>query len=86
MTRITRATLAEAAAELGQIDPDFVRLIDAHGLPGLRSRPTGFGTLLKVIAAQQVSTTSSTLCLDVADRSGVPPVVQYRHCRAGVFQ
>ena len=56
MTRITRATLAEAAAELGQIDPDFVRLIDAHGLPGLRSRPTGFGTLLKVIAAQQVST------------------------------
>lgn len=56
MTRITRITMAEAAAELGKLDPDFKRLVADHGLPGLRSRPTGFGTLIKAISAQQVST------------------------------
>jgi DNA-3-methyladenine glycosylase II len=56
MTRVTRITMAEAAAELGRLDPDFKRLVAEHGLPGLRSRPSGYGTLLKVISGQQVST------------------------------
>jgi DNA-3-methyladenine glycosylase II len=56
MTRITRITLADAAAELGRADADFKRLVDVCGLPGLRSRPSGFGSIVKVIAAQQVST------------------------------
>ncbi len=56
MIRITRETFPEAAEELGRLDPDFRKLVKDHGLPGLRSRPSGFNTVLNVIAGQQVST------------------------------
>jgi DNA-3-methyladenine glycosylase II len=56
MIRITRETFPEAAEALGRADPDFKRLVKEHGLPGLRTRPSGFNTVLNVIAGQQVST------------------------------
>ena len=36
-------------------DKDFKRLYEISGLPGLRSRSTGYGTILKIINSQQVS-------------------------------
>jgi DNA-3-methyladenine glycosylase II len=56
---ITLKTLQEGAKALGKADPDFARIVKAYGLPGLRSRATGFGTVLRIIAGQQVSTFSA---------------------------
>ena len=54
--KINLEVMATAAEALGKLDPDFKRLVRDHGLPGLRSRPSGFNTVLNVIAGQQVST------------------------------
>jgi len=51
--------LAEGCAWLVRADPDFGRVLDAHGLPPHRFRPPGFATLLRAIVAQQVSTASA---------------------------
>jgi DNA-3-methyladenine glycosylase II len=51
--------LAEGCAWLAQADPDFGRVLDEHGLPPHRFRPSGFATLLRAIVAQQVSTASA---------------------------
>lgn len=56
---ITLKTMQDGAKVLGRIDPDFKRLVKTCGLPGLRTRPPGFGTVLKIISAQQVSTYSA---------------------------
>jgi len=56
---ITLKTMVEGAKALAKVDPDFARIFKAYGLPGLRSRPTGYGTVLKIISAQQVSTYSA---------------------------
>jgi DNA-3-methyladenine glycosylase II len=51
--------LAEGCAWLARADVDFARVLDAHGLPPHRFRPSGFATLLRAIVAQQVSTASA---------------------------
>ena len=57
--KITKITFAEGARELGRRDQDFARLVRDIGLPGLRSRQTGYSTLLKIICGQQVSTSAA---------------------------
>ena len=57
--KITKITFAEGAKELGRRDKDFARLVKKIGLPSLRSRATGYGTILKVICGQQVSTSAA---------------------------
>ena len=57
--RINKKTFAEGAKELGKRDKDFARLVDEIGLPGLRSRSSGYSTILKVICGQQVSTAAA---------------------------
>jgi len=57
--KITKITFAEGAKELGRRDKDFARLVKEIGLPSLRSRATGYGTILKVICGQQVSTSAA---------------------------
>ena len=59
MSKITKITFAEGAEELGRRDKDFARLFKEIGLPGLRSRETGYGRILKVICGQQVSTSAA---------------------------
>lgn len=56
---ITLETMKEGAQALSRADKDFARIVKAYGLPGLRSRKTGFGTVLRIIAGQQVSTYSA---------------------------
>jgi DNA-3-methyladenine glycosylase II len=51
--------LAEGCAWLAQADRDFGRVLDEHGPPPHRFRPSGFATLLRAIVAQQVSTASA---------------------------
>ncbi|NQV57793.1 MAG: DNA-3-methyladenine glycosylase 2 family protein [Rhodospirillales bacterium] len=59
MVRITKATFREGAEELAARDADFSRLLKAADLPSLRSRQTGFGSLIKIISGQQVSTAAA---------------------------
>ena len=40
-------------------DLDLAKFYRAHGLPSLRTRPTGFGTLINIICGQQVSTAAA---------------------------
>ena len=53
--KITKITLKQGAEELARRDKDFARLYETIGLPSLRSRPSGYGTIVKIISAQQVS-------------------------------
>jgi DNA-3-methyladenine glycosylase II len=53
--RLSRAGMEEAMAELAARDPDLARAHREAGTPGLRHRPGGFGTLLDIILAQQLS-------------------------------
>ena len=55
----TRANLKLAIEDLSQRDPDLKRFYLAFGLPELRSRRTGYGTLVKIICSQQVSTAAA---------------------------
>ncbi len=57
--KIDQKTFKVAVEELAANDPDIARLYEEHGLPGLRSRKTGFGSLLKTICGQQVSTSAA---------------------------
>ena len=59
MTRITRQAFREGAAELARRDVDMARLLEVADLPGLRSRTTGFATMIKIICGQQVSTAAA---------------------------
>jgi DNA-3-methyladenine glycosylase II len=59
MSKITKQTFREGVAELAQRDADMARLLKAADLPGLRSRTTGYGTILKIISGQQVSTAAA---------------------------
>lgn len=58
-TRITRASLSQALADLTTRDRALARLYRDHGPPPMRARPPGFATMLKIICAQQVSTASA---------------------------
>ena len=57
--KITKAMLKLAVEDLSQRDPDLKKFYLATGLPELRSRPTGYGTLVKIICSQQVSTAAA---------------------------
>ncbi len=50
--------LGAALRALGRQDPDLARAIAAVGPPPPRARPAGFASLLDIILAQQVSTSS----------------------------
>ena len=57
--KIDGTTMRQAVQELAERDGDLAAFHRQHGLPGLRTRPTGFGTLLKIICGQQVSTAAA---------------------------
>ena len=57
--KITREIFKEAVETLSKRDPDLNMFYRRSGLPLLRYRPPGYGTLLKVICAQQVSTAAA---------------------------
>lgn len=57
--RLTLATLAEAAEELGACDPDLAAIVARHGTPPLWAREPGFPTLVLIILEQQVSLASA---------------------------
>ncbi|MAF47181.1 MAG: DNA-3-methyladenine glycosylase 2 family protein [Rhodospirillales bacterium] len=59
MSKITKSTFLDGVRELARRDTDFARLYEATGLPGLRSRRTGYATLLRIISGQQVSTAAA---------------------------
>ena len=52
-------TMREGVQELAQRDADLAAFYQQHGLPRLWIRPTGFGSLLKIICGQQVSTAAA---------------------------
>lgn len=52
----TTKRLEAGLTELGKLDPRMAELWQAAGTPGPRARPPGFGTLLRVIVGQQLST------------------------------
>ncbi len=51
--------IRETLDALGQRDPDIARAIALVGYPEPRNREPGFGALLNIVAAQQVSTASA---------------------------
>jgi DNA-3-methyladenine glycosylase II len=59
MTRITKQTFRNGVQELARRDADMARLFDAADLPGLRSRASGYATMIKIISGQQVSTAAA---------------------------
>lgn len=70
--KITRETFKLAAEELSNRDPDVAMFYTAHGIPSLRSRPTGYGTLLKIICGQQVSTAAARAITSRLDKLSNP--------------
>ena len=57
--KITKEIFKQAVETLTKRDPDLNMFYRTSGLPLLRTRPPGYGTLLKVICAQQVSTAAA---------------------------
>lgn len=75
IAHIDEASLTEALAALGRLDPDCARALEEVGPPPLRYRPPGFATLLRIIVAQQVSLASAAAIwgrLEAACRPLVP--------------
>ena len=75
--KITPETLKMAADELSKRDLDLAHFYEAHGLPSLRIRPTGYGTLIKIICGQQVSTAAAraiTGRLDIIAKPMTPEI------------
>src|ERR1043165_8565635 len=57
--RLTRETLALAAAELAARDRYLNCIYKAHGVPPMWGRRPGFETLLRIVLEQQVSLVSA---------------------------
>ena len=57
--KITKEIFKQAVETLSKRDPDLNKFYRKSGLPLLRYRPPGYGTLLKVICGQQVSTAAA---------------------------
>ena len=57
--KITKEIFKQAVESLSKRDPDLNKFYRTSGLPLLRYRPPGYGTLLKVICGQQVSTAAA---------------------------
>jgi DNA-3-methyladenine glycosylase II len=65
--------LAAALRALGRQDPDLARALAEVGPPPPRSRPAGFASLLDIILAQQVSTSSHrAIARRLEDALGIP--------------
>lgn len=58
-TRMTRATVAQAAEQLARRDPNLRKVHRECGTPPLLRRPATFGTLVHIILEQQVSVESA---------------------------
>ena len=56
---VTSRNLPRAVRELAARDADMARILRTAGPPPLRARAPGFGSLVKIICAQQVSTASA---------------------------
>lgn len=56
---VNRRNLSIAVRELAARDPHMAHIYRTAGLPPMRDRPPGFGSLIKIICAQQVSTASA---------------------------
>ncbi len=54
------ARLEEGVLALARAEPAFAAALARHGMPAPRIRPRGYGTLLRAIVAQQVSTAAAT--------------------------
>jgi DNA-3-methyladenine glycosylase II len=59
VVRLTRTSLATAAAWLAERDAGLDAIIARHGPPPLWARPAGFGTLARIVLEQQVSLVSA---------------------------
>ena len=57
--KITKEIFKQAVETISKRDPDLNKFYRKSGLPLLRYRPPGYGTLLKVICGQQVSTAAA---------------------------
>ena len=57
--KIDRNTMREGVLELAERDSELAAFYREHGLPMLRTRSTGFSSLLKIICGQQVSTAAA---------------------------
>ena len=64
LNTLNNRSLKKACEELSDVDADLSRIYAAYGTPPLWDRPTGFGTLLKIILEQQVSLASAKACFD----------------------
>lgn len=56
---LTPRRFRQAIAELSARDRDLARICDRHGPPVLRTRPSGFPALLRIIVEQQLSVASA---------------------------
>lgn len=79
---LTEATVASAAKQLAQRDPDLARIFKRLGPPPLWARPPGFATLVKIILEQQVSLASAA-SLFKRLRKGVDPFHPVRMLELG---
>ncbi|MFN7173947.1 MAG: DNA-3-methyladenine glycosylase family protein [Thermaurantiacus tibetensis] len=53
------ARLAEGIRALAEVEPAFAEALARHGPPPPRQRPRGYGSLLRAIVSQQVSTAAA---------------------------
>ena len=67
----TTKRLEAGLTELGQLDPRMAELWKQAGTPGPRARPPGFGTLLRVIVGQQLSTYAAAAIWKRMETAGV---------------
>jgi DNA-3-methyladenine glycosylase II len=56
---VTARSLPDQLTQLAKLDEDLGRAYAQVGVPPIRSRPRGFETLLKIICAQQISTSAA---------------------------
>ena len=71
MRRLNAASLRKGCEALAAADSRLAVLLERNGLPPLRLRPEGFGTLVHLILQQQVSRASAQAVFDrVVSRAG----------------
>ena len=80
--RLTRASLAAAAAELASRDRLLASIYQAHGAPPMWARRPGFTTLLRIILEQQVSLRSARSMFERL-KSSVDPLAPDRFLELG---
>ena len=64
VNRLNAASLRAGCESLAAADPRLAVLLDRNGLPPLRLRPEGMGTLVHLILQQQVSRASAQAVFD----------------------